>query len=224
MRFRNENVEVPLLKQDPSLINEYFHIIARENSTVSFSTLRDLQYSKDKINWTDHVSTSASISANAGEKIYWRRKISTPASGQLGTFRGTGSWDIAGNLCSLLDGTNYKTMTSLIGWGSSGNGIFENIIGNSFPAVDARQLYVTATSQSDAYSYRNFFLENQTLIYGPTICVNIDFYWAFARCPNLEYGPTILAPNLGLTGSWILCPKLKYIKCMTINQISFPWD
>lgn len=48
MRFRNENVEVPLLKQDPSLINEYFHIIARENSTVTFSRLRDLQYSKIK--------------------------------------------------------------------------------------------------------------------------------------------------------------------------------
>lgn len=115
-------------------------------------------------------------------------------------------------------------MTSLIGWGSSGDGIFENIIGPRFPAVDARQLYVTATSQSTANSYRNFFLENQTLIYGPTICVNISFFWAFARCPNLEYGPTILAPNLGLTGSWILCPKLKYIKCMTNNQIALPWD
>lgn len=219
MRFRNENVEVPLLKQDPSQINEYFHIIAREPSTVGFTDLRDLQYSKDKINWTDYTSTSTMISLDTGEKLYWRRKVSTLiTSSGFGNFKGSGAWNIAGNLCSLLDGTNYKTMTTLTGWSS---GIFENTLSHNNgvhpPIVDASELYITASSPHSGF-YRNFMQSNTSLVIGPKIvCDTFMVYWSFTNCTNLEIGPEILCNTFSFGEAFQNCPKLTYVKCLASN-------
>ena len=133
-----------------SFAEVYLTFLAKENGTFTFTPQNSnvISYSTDDgETWTE----GNTVSVNNGDKIMWKGTM-TPSKSGIGTFSSTASFDVQGNVMSLLYGDNYKEQTDLTGK----NRAFHDLFKNNTKVVNARSLSLPATTLSNNCYYSMF--------------------------------------------------------------------
>ena len=181
--------------------------IARENCTFTFSaatnTSNALQYSTNKgSTWTALPATGVSV-ASGGAIMFRGSCVSNGSSGStsavpiggIGKFGSTGSFDIEGNIMSLLYNDNFSGQTSLVG-----ADIFALLFAST-PVVNAENLILPATTLTN-YCYLRMFNNCTSLITTPKLLAenltNGCYYYMFQGCSSLVDAPEL--PSMSLSG------------------------
>jgi hypothetical protein len=142
------------------------YIEALEPITISFANTHE--YSKDNNIWSSGTS-STSVSASTGEKVYYRATgLTTSSSVGIGAFSISGKCNVGGNIMSMSEGENYPSKTTLIK-----SDAFHGLFLNQTKIIDASKLSLPATTLSAS-------------------C----YYGLFEGCSNLTKAPTLPAMNL----------------------------
>lgn len=214
------------------------------------SVARTLKYSKNGGAWTDLTSTNAgaTIGVDAGDVIRFKGENSNinSSSSNYNTFSGsTATYNLYGNIMSILGGDNYETATTL-----TGNYMFFGLFRNHSGVVDASNLILPSTNVP-SYGYERMFGDCTTIAKAPelpaTSLGNYCYHYMFVACTNLTQAPSVLpattAPNSAyqemfqycarLTNSPDIlattagsnsyrymfsgCTSMNYIKCLTTN-------
>ena len=232
---------------------DYFYIentYAGENTislkdNESIVLLRDLQYSKDKENWTTFTpsTTALNISLNQGEKLYIR------GSENKGAVRlkisGSQAHIVGGNINTLINYDDPNNVT-LFQYG------FSNLFDGDKKLTSASNLTLPATSLVN-YCYYQMFSGCTSLTTAPTLpattlatrcyqgmfqhCTSLVnapelpattlryecYRYMFDGCYSLTTAPTLPATTLETRcyqGMFNYCTSLNYIKCLALNDSS----
>jgi uncharacterized protein YjdB len=149
-----------------------------------------IEYNKNAGGWTSIRSTSGSatptITANAGDVIQFRGNNTSYYSGAGDTsyskFSSTASYNIRGNIMSLIQSENFDTATTLADRAFYGMFGGENII-------DASNLLLPATSLGK-YCYYNLFNQCYSLTAAPVLPATVlsegCYQRLFYNCYNLN--------------------------------------
>lgn len=169
------------------------YIEAIENLTVTFGNT--YEYSKDNSTWTSGTS-STSISANAGEKVYFRASGLTPySSSGIGAFTiSNGKCNVGGNVMSMAYGADYNGQTSITKMYQ-----FTKLFYNAANIVDASNLILPATTLvNTCYSY--MFSGCKSLVNAPALPAvtlkNYCYQYMFEGCTSLVNAPTLPSTTL----------------------------
>ena len=209
VKFSSPEVDIPL------------YIKALGNLTVRFGNT--YEYSKDNVTWTSATS-STSISAVAGERVFFRASGLTASSSRgIGAFTiSNGDCNLGGNIMSMVYGADFKGKTeitqayqfkSLFGVGSASNTSYMRII-------DASGLALPATAMTD-YCYAYMFENQQKLTSSPalpaTTLASRCYQYMFYGCTSLVNAPALPATTLAsycYSNMFKDCTNLNYIKAM----------
>ena len=184
-----------------------------------------VQYSKDYGNsWTTITATTdgVSISVNAGEKVMFRgdnSRYSTSTSYYDSFSKSTARYNIEGNMMSLIDSTNFDSLTSLSN-GYTFNSMFYGCTG----LTSSEKLLLPATTlQEDCYAhmFQGCINMTKTTSILPATSMPVSCYDnMFQNCYSLTTAPDIMAEssvsNIGSPAGNMFngCTSLTYIKCM----------
>lgn len=183
-----------------SYASEPLFIEAIEDLTVSFNlsyTESDnyskvYEYSKDTVTWQSGTRETV-ISANAGEKVYFRAKDLYVSPEGMGYFAiSNGKCNVGGNVMSMAYGIDFKGKTTI-----TTDGLFQKLFKNCATILDASKLVLPATTLS-------------------TMCYSNMFEY----CTSLENAPTLPATILKLqcyAEMFLDCSKLNYIKMLATD-------
>lgn len=214
------------------------YVEATENATISFSNT--YEHSKDNATWSSGTSET-SISAKAGERVYFRASLTPIITVGIGRFSiADGKCNVGGNIMSMAYGANFKGQTSMT------NSQFYGLFYGCKTIVDASKLVLPA-SVAVGQCYRQMFYSCTSLISAPELpattvssqCYCEMFYactslmnapalpatsladncygWMFYSCTSLELAPVLPAEWLKTTcyrGMFKNCKSLRYIKAM----------
>jgi len=191
--------------------------------SVSFSTAaHDMMYRINEGEWTQYTTANKVISASSG-RIDWKRNSSTVLTEPIGRFTIASGSDVAatGNIMSLLDGTNYQTMTDLTGWGGSATteGIFIGLLESNTRLTNVQFLHLPATTLS-MYCYANLLAGCTGITSGPTLPATtlapMCYAGMFSGCTGLTTSPILKAPTLVTLAYYLMfygCSNLSRIEC-----------
>ena len=178
------------LEIDHSLLP--LHIQAIGNLTITFSN--NYEYSKDNTTWSSGTS-STSISASAGEKVYFRASGLTPStSSGIGKFTiSGGTCNVAGNVMSMAYGADFSDKTNI-----PNEYQFRTLFLNA-NIIDASKMVLPATTLAGS-CYDSMFKGCTKLVNAPELpatkiersCYNSMFY----NCMNLVIAPALPATTL----------------------------
>ena len=189
-------------------------------NSIGSGQAKAIQYSKNHGEWTPITASSAtSISVTTGDTVRFIGNNSTYAkdkSNYSGFEGGTASFNIEGNIMSLVYGTNFVGQTALTGTYN-----FCSLFKLS-NCVSAEHLILPTTSLTN-YCYRAMFSKCTSLVVAPklpaTTLAQGCYWYMFEECA-ITSAPELLAPTLVrecygymFTG----CRSLNYIKCMAIS-------
>ena len=230
----NEEIDFSLLP---------LHIEAIEDLTISFSN--NYEYSKDISTWSSGTS-STSISANAGEKVYFRASgLQATSEVGIGRFTISAPCRIAGNVMSMLYGDDYMGADVI----TQSHALYKLFI-NQQNIYDARSLVLPATTLANyCYNYlfsgctnlvnapalpatalarscySNMFNRCTSLVNAPalpaTTLANYCYSSMFYGCTSLVNAPELPATALAQYCYWSMfegCSNLDYIKMMSISD------
>lgn len=168
------------------------YIEALENLTVTFSNT--YEYSKDNVTWTSATS-STSISAKAGERVFFRASGLTASSNGIGLFNITdGKCNVGGNIMSMAYGADFEGKTEITQAYQ-----FRRLFGAATKIVDASGLALPATTLAD-YCYYAMFYNCTSLVNAPalpaTTLANSCYTNMFRGCTSLVNAPALPATTL----------------------------
>ena len=169
------------------------YIEARESLNVSFSN--KYEYSKDNKTWTSATS-STSISANAGEKVFFRASGLTASSSYgIGRFTiSNGNCNVGGNIMSMVYGADFDGKTEITQAYQ-----FYTLFNSATKIVDASGLALPATTLAN-YCYSNMFSGCTSLVSAPalpaTTLANNCYNQMFLGCTSLVSAPALPATTL----------------------------
>lgn len=222
------------------------YIEARESLNVSFSNT--YEYSKDNKTWTSGTS-STTISANAGEKVFFRASgLTASSSSGIGTFTiSNGKCNVGGNVMSMAYGANFDGKTEIT-QADQFKSLFEyaslivDASGLILPATTLAgccytQMFADCTSLVNAPAlpattlaedcYRSMFYGCTSLVNAPalpaTTLTNSCYYQMFYGCTNLVNAPALPATTLVDYCYYSMfsgCTSLNYIKAMFMTYPS----
>lgn len=179
---------------------EYFTTIARNNGTIVFSgnsTTQDvLAYSKNGDTW--RTSRVIRVDVKSGDVVRWRGTWGSQSqnTGKIGQFSGTSSFDVQGNIMSLIYGDNYTGKTSL----SDKSNKFNSLLSSS-NVVNAENLILPATTLASS-AYTAMFKNCTSLTTAPQLPattfdgINRCYYQMFEGCTSLTTAPELPATTL----------------------------
>ena len=214
------------------------------------STPITISYSKDYGTTWQTVTTSTSgtpISVTAGEKVYFKGTNSRYTEGDKTKFAafsgGTATYNIEGNVMSLIYGDNFTGQTTLTTAWALAN------VFNTSNVISAENLILPATTLTD-YCYRAILANCAHLTTPPELpatTLSEGCYWymfdndvalttapdlpsttlavgcytgMFHKCSGLTTAPDLLAETLpasAYTSMFDACSHLSYIKCLATN-------
>ena len=190
--------------------------------TISWKSFGDqaktIEYSIDNGAWTSLTATSegATISVAQGNLVRFRGLNTTYAkdkSNYSGFEGGTATYDIEGNIMSLLDGDNFAERTTFPD-GSSYN--FCSLFKKA-PVISAENLVLPATTLKE-YCYRALFSWCSTLTKAPelpaTTLAKGCYWYMFEQCAITE------APVLNATTLVAECYGHMFEGCGLLSQIT----
>lgn len=172
---------------------QYLTFVALTDGTFVYdgtSTDNNLSYSTDNgVNWST-PSYSITVNVGSGDKVMWKGNI--VGSGNKRFSGGTASFDIQGNIMSLIYGDNFIGQTSL------NNLTFKHMFANS-EITNAENLILPATTLSDE-CYANMFENCTSLTTAPQLLattLGIRSYMSmFFGCTSLTTAPQLPATTL----------------------------
>ena len=186
----------------------------------SSATTRYIYYRKNSGSWTLINSSSSSyINVNSGDiiEVYGNNSAYTnQTTGYNNYFDGTSSFNLYGNIRSLIDGVDFmnKAAGNLAEFGLTA--MFYNS-GRTCNVVDASNLiydFSAYGANSLAYSfYSNTNITNGPIIIGTASgsnCMDSMFY----GCTNLVVGPKLFSLTLG-SGAY----KYMFYNCSKLNYV-----
>jgi hypothetical protein len=168
--------------------------------TIAFG--HTYEYSKDNSTWSSGISTTL-ISANAGEKVYFRASGLTPSSPiGIGTFTiSNGKCNVAGNVMSMAYGADFKGQTSMA------NYQFCKLFIGATNIVDASKLILPATTSIGCYE--SMFEDCSSLVNAPflpaTTLTGDCYRRSFDGCSKLNYIKAMFTttPSTDYTRYWV---------------------
>ena len=184
----------------------------------SFGSLaKTIEYSIDDGAWTSITSTSggATISVAKGDLVRFRGSntaYATSKSAYSGFEGGTATYDIEGNIMSLLHGDNFAESTTL----PDSNYIFCSLFKKA-PVISAENLILPATTLKN-YCYRALFSWCTTLTKAPelpaTTLATGCYWYMFEQCAITE------APALNATTLVDECYGHMFTECGLLNTVT----
>lgn len=201
-------------------------------SGLSTTQLRSVSYSLDNgETWTttnnvantEVVITTPTI--QRGGKVLWRgngEKMGVNTS-TYSAFSSSGTFNVYGNLASLLNNTKPSGIISL---GSRTDYVFNELFISNVNIISAENLIFPSSTGLGAY--RNMFDGCVNLIQAPTILHPIDTFQScyesmFKNCANIERAPELHAATISARSYYAMfqnCSKLKYVKCLATSLSS----
>ena len=209
-----------------SAIRGYLTFNVLTDGTICWKAFGDLtktiSYRINGGSWTDITSTSAGATINVYEDDVVEFKganetYATSKSAYSGFEGGTATFDIEGNIHSLLYGDDFANNTALTNSTYQFCSLFKKA-----PVVSAENLVLPATTLKD-YCYRALFSWCETLEEAPALpatTLATGCYWyMFEQCAISS------APELNTTTlvkecyghMFENCPNLNYIKCVATS-------
>lgn len=177
---------------------------------------KTIEYKVNDGEWTSITSTSdgATISVQANDKVKFRGSntaYATSKSAYSGFEGGTATYDIEGNIMSLLYGDGFASNNAL----TNANYVFCSLFKKA-PVVSARNLILPATTLK-AYCYRALFSWATTLVAAPqlpaTTLANGCYWYMFEQCGIMK------APVLDATTLKQECYGHMFEGCALLNTI-----
>jgi len=211
--------------------NQYLTLDVISGGTIVWksvgNTPKTISYSLDSgATWTTITSTTqgVDITVNDGDKVLIKgteTRYATSKENYSGFSGGTASYNIEGNIMSLLYGDNFSGNTAL-----TTTYTFCSLFKQS-NVVSAENLVLPATTLT-AHCYRALFANSPSVIVAPdlpaTTLADSCYRYMFQDC-SIESAPDLLAPVLVVEcyeGMFNKCSNLHYIKCLAtdINALS----
>ena len=207
---------------------DYLTFRVLSDGTIKWNSLgtgmaKTIQYSKNNGGWVTITASSATtISVNTGDVVRFKGSNTTYASSKSnysGFEGGTASFDIEGNIMSLVYGDNFENQSVLTGTYNFCS-LFK--LAN---CVSAEHL-ILPTATLTNYCYRAMFSKCTSLITAPelpaTTLAQGCYWYMFEECA-ITSAPDLLAETMVkecygymFTG----CRSLNYIKCMAVNNLN----
>ena len=205
---------------------DYLTFNVLTGGTISWKSIgsgmeKEISYSINDESWTAITAGSnVTITVNAGDVVRFKGLNSTYAqdkSNYSGFDGGTATYDIAGNIMSLIYGDDFVGQTTMTGTFN-----FCSLFKQS-KAVSAKNLILPATSLTES-CYRSMFSKCVTLKVAPalpaTTLANDCYSNMFEECA-IASAPVLPATTLVsycyaymFTG----CTSLNYLKCLAVNK------
>lgn len=197
--------------------------VSKEDYSVILNTL---QYSVDDGNtWVQLQDSTYTPLITTGNSIMFKGNCVVgydveyeDSIGRFAQDTASGSFEVSGNIMSLLFGDNFANKTSLVGYVSFGFKLFA-----SLPITDASKLTLPATTLADGCYNRMFngcgSLTSTPELPATTLAMGCYFYM-FNGCTSLTTAPELPARTLVTncyTGMFRNCTKLNYIKCLATD-------
>lgn len=181
---------------------------------------RTIQYSVNGGEWSSiTASNSSTISVQQGDSVRFKGTNTTYAgskSNYAGFEGGTATFDICGNIMSLVYGDNFINNTGLTGTYN-----FCSIFKKS-NVISAENLILPATTLTN-YCYRAMFSYAQSLVTPPalpaTTLAKGCYWYMFEKCPITSAPDLNVAtlPQESYGNMFNGCSSLNYIKCLATN-------
>ena len=188
------------------------------------NTNRSISYSINNGAWTSMSSYPVTyLTVSAGDKVRFKGTntsygVTDSNYSTFGTI-GTSSFEVSGNIMSLLYGDNFVGQTTL-----SEPFIFRNLF-DSTNVISAKNLILPATTLSTD-CYRGFLCNCSSLVYAPelpaTTLTDDCYMWMFGRDISLVKAPDLLASTLytkSYEHMFEHCSSLNYIRCLATDNI-----
>lgn len=156
-----------LYPQDTPVTKDYFTFVVRDTDTQFKLSGNSVSYSLDSgTTWTSLASDTYSPTVSSGSTIMWKMTSPTiDTDNGIGRFYTSGgTFDVEGNIMSLLYGDNFEGQTAL-----QGDSQFRGLFDGNTSVINASGLTLPATAMT-ANCYRSMF----------------------GNCSNLESAPTEL--------------------------------
>ena len=169
------------------------------NWTTSDSSLtKTIEYKLNDGEWT-HITSNTEgvkITVNTGDKIQFRGDNTSYSYGlSYNTFgSSTAEFEVEGNIMSLIDSTNFSTLTTL-----QDNYTFYNLFSNCTGLTSAKNLVLPATTLADS-CYGSMFRNCTSLTTVPelpaTTLAEDCYAGMFGECTSLITAPILPATTL----------------------------
>ena len=216
-------------EETPPYEEQYLTYDIKTSGTVLWYTAgntmyKTISYSKNYgKTWTEITSTNAGtvINVDAGDKVIFKGNNGTYATDKnnhcaLGWSGGTASFNIYGNVMSLVAGDNFKDVKSFT------NTYALCSIFKAAKVISAKNLILPAETLTEG-CYRAMFSKAFSLVEAPAVLPATTLaqgcYWyMFEEC-TIEKSPDIISeaqiPASGYGSMFISCASLNYIYCMS---------
>ncbi len=213
-----------LYPQDTPVTKDYFTFVVRDTDTQFKLSGNSVSYSLDSgTTWTSLASDTYSPTVESGNTIMWKATSPTiDTDNGIGRFYTSGgTFDVEGNIMSLLYGDNFEGQTAL-----QGDSQFRGLFDSNTKVINASGLTLPATTIT-ANCYRSMFGNCSNLVSTPTelpatSMANGCYYYMFART-SITSAPTLSATTLANNcyGSMFSnCLSLTAVTCLATTNIS----
>ena len=184
-----------------------------------------IEYKLNDGEWTLYTSDGMgylpNIKVKVGDKIQFRGNNATyGSSGDYSTFKGsTAEFEVEGNIMSLINSTDFGTLTTL-----SSNYTFKYLFRECTGLNSAENLILPATTLTENCYYGMFYgcvkLRTAPTILPATTLANKCYAFMFYGCVSLrtasELPATTLVQNC-YDAMFFRCRSLNYIKCLATD-------
>lgn len=215
-----------LYPQDTPVSTPYLTFVVRDADTKFklSGASNTISYSIDSgTTWTSLASNTYSPTVASGNTIMWKMTSPTiDTSNGIGRFYTSGgTFDVEGNIMSLLYGDNFEGQTAL-----QGDSQFRGLFDSNTKVINASGLTLPATAMTSS-CYRSMFGNCSNLVSTPTelpatSLADSCYYYMFART-SITSAPTLSATTLvdSCYGSMFSnCLSLSAVTCLATTNIS----
>lgn len=225
----NPITQILFIPKSKSYINEYFTIVALEDGLTAKLSTNACEYRIDNGSWNTLSADTNTPSINTGQTLSFRGNL-TPklSSGSglviagIGTFTINKSFNVEGNIMSLLFGDDFADKNDLTGY----NYAFYNLFKKCTTLQNAENLILPATKLVDS-CYGYMFTHCTSLTTAPelpaTTLACYCYQGMFSLCTSLITAPVLPATKL-VDGCYAnmfdSCSKLNNITMLARNTIA----
>ena len=204
---------------------DYFTFDILSPGTIAWTvagagTQKTIQYSINGGEWTSITSnTATTISVSEGDKVRFKGTNSSYASSNAnytGFSGGTASFNVEGNIMSLVYGDNFIGNSAL-----TGSYNFCSLLKQT-NVVSAENLILPAITLTP-HCYRALFANSPSLVVAPELpaltLAEACYKYMFQEA-SITTAPDLLAPTLVVScyeGMFNRCSNLNHIKCLATN-------
>lgn len=207
-------------KDAPDPAKEYLTFVVLEDSTFKL-TRNSVDYSLDDgSTWTTLPANTSTPTVASGSTIMWKGTLTPSAWNGIGIFYSTGgTFNVKGNVMSLLYGDNFIGQTDLTGKDFA----FLRLFNNATKLVDASNLILPATTLANDCYYAMFSgcTGLTTAPELPATTLAKECYGGmFQSCKSLTTAPELPATTLAESCYYTIfsgCRNLNYIKMLATD-------